>query len=108
MAVVAAAYLVPVLQGRIFYSDDTTDINYVMFRSHVTDLKTRGFTAWSPGLATGHYRAADPTYGIWSPLRLIIFLLVPVFYTHPATTVIYTFLAGLGAYLLGLVGDRHR
>jgi len=96
-----AAYLPLTAGPRVVYSQDTTDLNYVLVRSHVTDLKTQGFTAWCPGLGTGLYRPADPTLGLYSP-RVLLYFLIDGYGAQLAGIVLYALLAGLGAYLLGL------
>jgi hypothetical protein len=98
---VALAYLPPLLQGRVYYSPDTSDINYVLLRSHVEDLRHHGLVAWCPGLGTGHDRPADPTTGVYSP-RVLIFLLIPNYHAQNVSIILYAIWAGLGAYLLGL------
>ncbi len=100
-AAVLAAYLPPLLDGRVYYSEDTTDLNSVMLRSHVDDLENHGFVAWLPSIGTGHYRAADPTYSIYSP-RLLVFRLIPDYDAQLITVIAYALWAGLGAYALGL------
>ena len=98
---VFAAYL-PVTAGRrVVYSQDTTDLNYVLVRSHVNDLRAHGFTAWCPGLGAGFYRPADPTLGLYSP-RVILYFIFDGYRAQLTGIVLYALLAGLGAYLLGL------
>ncbi|MFO8056140.1 MAG: hypothetical protein R6V10_02440 [bacterium] len=101
LGVVLLGYTHPISGEKVYYSDDTTDINYVMLRSHVRDLKDHGFTAWCPELGTGFYRAADPTFALYSP-RLALYLLIDSYNAQVATILVYAFLAGLAAYILGL------
>ncbi len=99
-AAVLTAYLPPLLKGQAYYSQDTTDLNYVVLRSHVNDLKSHGFVAWSPGIGTGHYRAADPTYALYSP-RVLLFFLFRGYGAQLAVILLYALWAGAGAYVLG-------
>ncbi len=105
--VVAVAYVPPLLSGRVYYSQDTTDLNYVMLRSHVTDLKNNGFTAWCEQAASGFFRASDPTYALYSP-RLLLYLAVPGYDAQLATILAYALWAGLGGYVLGFSLLRNR
>jgi len=104
---VLAAYLIPLSHGRAYFSHDTSDLNYVMLRSHVEDLRAHGFIAWLPALGTGHYRAANPTYGIYSP-RIALFFLFRGYDAQLASIILYALWAGLGGYALGWVLTRSR
>lgn len=98
---VLAAYLPVTAGGRVVYSQDTTDLNYVLVRSHVNDLRAQGFTAWCPGLGLGFYRPSDPTLGLYSP-RVLLYFLFDGYGAQLTGIVVYALLAGFGAYLLGL------
>ncbi len=100
-AAVIFAYTSPISTNKVYYSQDTSDINYVMLRSHVEDLEEHGFTAWCPHLGTGFYRAADPTFALYSP-RLVLYLLNDTYNAQVATIIVYALLAGAAAYILGL------
>ncbi len=104
---VLAAYLLPLAQGRAYVSHDTADLNYVMLRSYVADLKAHGFIAWLPAVGTGHYRAANPTYGIYSP-RVALFFLFPGYGAQLASILVYAIWAALGGYALGWALTRSR
>ena len=105
ITVVMLAYLPPILRGEVYYSQDTSDFNYVMLRSHVNDLLEHGFTGWCPQIGTGFLRAADPTYTLYSP-RVLLFLLIRNYNAQIATILLYAVWAGIGGYLLGLALTR--
>lgn len=103
---VSPAYLPPLRGHRVYLSQDTGDIAYATLRSHIDDLERHGFIAWCPGVGTGHYRAANPTYGLYS-IRALIYLAVPGYAAQVMAIVFYAFWAGVGAYLLGLALGRN-
>jgi hypothetical protein len=104
--IVLLVYLPPFIKGDVYFSSDTTDLNYVTLRSHVNDLQEHGFVAWTEKLATGFYRAADPTTAVNSP-RTIIFRLIKGYDAQSVTILIYALWGALGAYILGyLLGGK--
>jgi hypothetical protein len=107
ITVVMLAYLPPILGGKVYYSQDTSDFNYVMLRSHLNDLFEHGFTWWCPEIGTGFLRAADPTYTLYSP-RVLLFFLIRNYNAQIATILLYAAWAGIGGYVLGLALTRSR
>lgn len=105
--VTALAYLSPIFRGLVYASQDTADQNYAMLRSHVINLTGHGLTAWCPGLFTGFYRAADPTFALFSP-RALLYLLFSGYSAQTAGIIAMVLWAGAGAYLLGLALTRSR